>query len=656
MKIVSIDISVEAAEQLNAAPPEMLVASPLRMSRLGHVVLIAGPNGAGKTRLLRTLTQLLANRSSMASKTPQGRMNEIEALREAQAQLSPPFDDESFEVKRNGQPWTTQSKRQWQAWLAAQAKVVHSFSTVKVEPEGATSPVINFVPKVNQISDQSGFPDATKEQFAGAMGELGFNDPANRTAAYVHMTFKRAFDASHQDAEGVSPEEIEELRMAKNRLTATITSLLGIDSKPHFNARMNRVSIFGRGDYHTSLSDGQRILLHLAVAIDAQEGSLASSILFLDEPETHLHPAALIEVVDRIVAATPTGQVWIATHCVPLIAHLCDREPDCVWYAESGRISHAARTPERVINGLLGGTAGAAKLVAFSQLPARHAENQFLSECLMPPSVADIDINDPQTNQISAVIQRIKAKGDGKVRLLDYGAGRGRLLVTLSERSIGITGSWLDYYAVEPNPNLHSQLLSVLSETYPSDATQRRFLSSSEVANKKDRNCFDVVVLCNVLHEIDPNDWITEFGGASRMTQLLAPDGYMLVVEDYGLPIGELAHASGFLLLDEPELKRLFQVTEADVKAGRFLRVDHAADRYKGRLVAHLIHSSLLPKLDEQSRRNAIQELSDRMKEEIRRQKREALHSAGATSDYRAGLRYALATQLAMNALLWLEQ
>jgi len=110
-------------------------------------------------------------------------------------------------------------------------------------------------------------------------------------------------------------------------------------------------TLFQRRLGDTRLSDGQKILLQFCVALYSQKKSLDELILFLDEPENHLHPEALIEVVDKIIASVTNGQVWIATHSINLLAHF---DPSCIYYMEDGVLRYSGNVPHQVLTGLLG--------------------------------------------------------------------------------------------------------------------------------------------------------------------------------------------------------------------------------------------------------------------------------------------------------------
>ncbi|MGT2505736.1 hypothetical protein [Cupriavidus basilensis] len=74
------------------------------------------------------------------------------------------------------------------------------------------------------------------------------------------------------------------------------------------------------------------------------------------------------------------------------------------------------------------------------------------------------------------------------------------------------------------------------------------------------------------------------------INRALSDNGFLLIVEDQRIPVGEKAHKNGFLVLDTAHLRTLFSIKEADVAAGLFTFHDARGD---GRLKAHLINRAL---------------------------------------------------------------
>ena len=126
-----------------------------------------------------------------------------------------------------------------------------------------------------------------------------------------------------------------------------------------------------------------------------------------------------------------------------------------------------------------------------------------------------------------------------------------------------------------------------------------------------DKDSFDVVIMCNVLHEIDPKDWLKLFQSEGLISSLLSDNGMLLLVEDHQIPIGEKAYQKGFLVLDTPQLKDLFKISEKETD---FTFSDKRGD---GRLKAHQIPKRCLVQIDEASRLSAIKSMSTTAREKI---------------------------------------
>ena len=117
--------------------------------------------------------------------------------------------------------------------------------------------------------------------------------------------------------------------------------------------------------------------------------------------------------------------------------------------------------------------------------------------------------------------------------------------------------------------------------------------------------------MCNVLHEIDPNDWLSLFSAGGTIPDALADNGILLIVEDQEMPIGEKAYQKGFIVLNTSELKDLFKIKESDSDFG-FSDV-----REDGRLKAHRLKKEYLVRIDSGSKIKALESLHKTASEKI---------------------------------------
>jgi hypothetical protein len=244
----------------------------------------------------------------------------------------------------------------------------------------------------------------------------------------------------------------------------------------------------------------------------------------MDEPENHLHPSILVELIEKIRTYNQKGQIWIATHSIPLISYF---DPQDIWYMEDGLVSKYGKVPEKVLESLLGDKGRIEKLKDFISLPAIQAVNRFAYEALFSPKVANTGSDDPQTMQIhSAIASYIQPSG--KIKILDYGAGKGRILNGIE----GDKKSFLDkveYYAFDRYPENKDVCISAISQIYPNPG-ERYFQNENELRSNHDEYSFDIVIMCNVLHEIDPINWLKIFGTDGFITKTLKTTGILLLV------------------------------------------------------------------------------------------------------------------------------
>ena len=123
-------------------------------------------------------------------------------------------------------------------------------------------------------------------------------------------------------------------------------------------------------------------------------------------------------------------------------------------------------------------------------------------------------------------------------------------------------------------------------------------------------------------------------------------DGKLLLIEDCKIPVGELPHQKGFVVLNSLHLKDLFAIPASEQS---FIANDARPDSEPGRLMAHLIPACYLDKITNQSMQTAFDDLratSIRNIKQIRMQEQ----------TYKNGMAHAFWTQQLANATLCLEE
>ncbi|HUQ02145.1 MAG TPA: AAA family ATPase [Kofleriaceae bacterium] len=307
------------------------------------------------------------------------------------------------------------------------------------------------------------------------------------------------------------------------------------------------------------LSPGERVLLDWAVVLHLRdEANLGGRVVLIDEPEQHLHPDVCWKAIGRLREELgPDGQLWIATHSLPLVAQA---EPTDLFFVEGGSLVRASNTPSRVWSSLLGSTEGRDRMLAFLDGDTDLACARYAAQCLVPPVVkagTKSSAKDPQGEQLLRTLSA--RRGRSPLRVLDYGAGKGRLAAFLAERlREGPVNPRLVYVAYNDEATSGDadrtacadaiaklNRINGVTATYTEDPTE---------LHARPRDHFDVVVLANVLHEIPTQDWLTVF---HHVAQCGTKNSVVLVIEDQEPRVGELPHPKGYLILDKQEWRTL---------------------------------------------------------------------------------------------------
>ncbi|MBL0104618.1 MAG: class I SAM-dependent methyltransferase [Bacteroidetes bacterium] len=221
------------------------------------------------------------------------------------------------------------------------------------------------------------------------------------------------------------------------------------------------------------------------------------------------------------------------------------------------------------------------------------------------------EFNDPQSVQIRSDL--LKLSSGTPLRVLDYGAGKGRLISNIFDLDGASQDKLIDkinYIAYDKFYSDKELCEIALLKAY-GKSENRYFNHMDKLLSQYDKGSFDIIIMCNVLHEIDPKDWLKLFQKDGTISCLLKDNGILLLVEDHQIPIGEKAYQKGFLVLDTPQLKDLFKISEKDID---FMFSDKNND---GRLKAHQITKRLLMQIDENSRSKAISSVSTTAREKI---------------------------------------
>lgn len=607
MKIEKVDLPIEVTKEVEL--------KPILMERLGKVVLVAGKNGAGKSRLLNLIRTyaISCHSADMINDLKQGILRNEKSIARLKENLV------NFErrlvsgVADNG--ITDLNRKMAISDIETDKKgIENNIKEIKLSERIVFSPLkdhnslIEFVPKSLNLVDSYDITAKDIDSHAKLIYHIGTTNIANGVIPAIEKIQRSWVNTNTSTTNDliISEDGKQKIDADYERLQAYIKLFLGVDL---MRTSDGYPSLFGKRIGEANLSDGQKILLQFCMALYAQEAKLENVIIFMDEPENHLHPAALIEVLDKILPHLTNGQVWIATHSINVLAHF---DSSNIWYIEEGLVSYAGNVPRKVLEGLLGKEEEIEKLSNFLALPAQMASTKFAFESLFYPQVLTTGLKDPQTNQIHEII-KTKVASETKLKVLDFGIGKGRLLSSIyeNERLSGDDISeWLDFYGYDKFGTHKTLCEKVFASVYGA-ATDRYFNDLNQLLLKGKEGTFDVIIMCNVFHEIDPSEWINLFTSATSPFNLLKEDGYLLIIEDQFLAIGENAHSKGFLVFNELEFNTLFKIDSAD----DYVSTDYHQD---GRLKSHHIPKKCLSRIDGSSKKKSIEILIQNSKDAIK--------------------------------------
>ncbi len=623
----------------------------VKLDKLKPIVIVTGKNGAGKSRLFDAINEFL-NRLPLDNQVNQAyqKITDLELdtgtletrIQSWKQELQKPLAEAQKKDYERAIEDSNNKIQSYKNQLLTQRHLIDLRKSIEFSTTFTRRTLSNFVPKKSELRDANSLPKNQLEQIAKLVDVVGMKDIENNVLAKIEYVQERWMNATHPEIAS-SKDEKENAINDYTTLKNLISIILG-ESANLSRSINGAAELYGRKIGEAKLSDGQKILLQFCVALHAQGTQLSDVILFMDEPENHLHPSILTETLERIRKNVTNGQIWIATHSVPLIGHFFDDEDTSVLYMEDGNVSYAGRKPEKVLEGLLGKEEERAKIASLLNAPAQFALEQYSYECLFVPKTVETDSKDPQTQQIFGILGQ-KINSGNSVRLLDFGAGKGRLISAIYELSREQLNfdTLLDYVAYDKVFDAAAKQADIekcnhaITRMYGT-SDKRYFNDKAALLGEYANNSFDMIILCNVFHEIEPRLWRSELFASDGIIQsLLKPDGHLLIVEDQLLAVGEKAYQHGFLVFDKPQFRKLFALQEEEQYEIHDARGD-------GRLKAHFIPKKYIGRASADTQKESIQLLQTKAKEEIERLRTEK------ESNYQNGKLYAFWLQQYVNA------
>lgn len=601
--IESIDLRSDEATKLGLRP------TPMR--GLGQVVILAGPNGGGKSRYLTAVGQFL--------KQYEPAVLEHKHVAAKMPRIADTSDDELQNLLKSRT--VPGAERE-----AAYRKLACRVSLTGEVPEPV---LVDYNRMPGQITDPRTMPYGDIKRGTLAQPGKRLEDSYHNMHAFLDGLARARNDASHAIHSG--NENLAERIARADLFDELLTTLVGAQVSFRLDDTWPVPRLLDRDFNPVELSTGQRILV--AWAMQLLEGPSWRPVVFLiDEPERYLHPAACIAVLEGIRTRLlgEHDQMWIATHSPSVVAHF---GTESLYRVEGGAIRFAGSKVSDVMDSLLGGAEGRRQLVALLSDAHHVAFLKFAVESLLGPAIASAMADDPQQNQF-ALICAARVNAERPVRVLDYGAGRARFATALADGLSDEQRSQVEYIAFNhPDYDEHAEECA---------ANVARLDGAGSVCNKLsdlwlDRSRVDVVVMCNFLHEVRPQDWRTHF---KEISKVLNEDGALVILEDQQMNVGELPHDQGFLVLDLDEMRDLFHPGEG---VDELTRTNH-------RLSAIAIPKATLREPTPDDLIRALERLKDRSLQGI-----EALRSS-RSFDHREGRAHARLTMQFANACLALRK
>lgn len=415
---------------------------------LGRMVVLAGPNGAGKSRYLRLLRETIYQFRATREGRPHYKQLIQRWAREMQALAT--AVELSVEQREAQALGLASSIRQYEIFLGEAQQfeaVIHPNELSTDQPFVILTYDLN-VQAVPNPRDQN---RASMETIISANRNPGFAQAHVSLPSYFERVANDLWNAGHPSAKD-HPSAIHGVEDA-NSFNDLLDALVGGRVEPAQDSEGYVVAKFrGREFKYGELSNGEAVLVTWAIILHRQRASFADAIVIIDEPENHLHPDACIKALsalrDKILG--PRGQIWLGTHSVQLIA-FAGMESICM--VDNGCIEYAGNKVDKVIDRLLGGPNGREQLRAFLADADDLGFHKFAAECLTNPLVAAPQADDPQEAQFVRLVRGRHAGGE-PLRMLDYGAGRGRLATALREagRAEASTPLELPYHAYNGGP------------------------------------------------------------------------------------------------------------------------------------------------------------------------------------------------------------
>lgn len=601
---------------------------PAKLRNCGQLVVLAGPNGAGKSRYLKLVPEITKVVPDISGR-----------IRTAKQYIENPFFGPHSEASRAQLEAAVRGLESIAATVRWAGEIPAEIRTIPLRYELA-NPGFRKSTTGLSATAHSAPPDKVIEQ-AQQNTSGGFGTAADSVPAYFHEVARTLYESGHPLHK--DSKILQQRRQDVQSFNRVLRAFFSAEVEVGMDAQDRPIAHFrGRPFQVSELSEGEQILVIWTILLHRQKEWLRGAQVLIDEPENHLHPDACIRALEALRSDEilgPDGQIWLATHSIPLIAYA---GLDSVYLVDHGSMEYVGNRVEKVVNSLMGGEQGRSRLRALLAEADELAFDNFAAQCLIPPLVAEPRKDDPQQAQMAKLTQQLGARKEN-IRILDYAAGRGRLAVALREAGLAAQRNFT-YYAYQAPAYTSSverrECLERIRQLAQPEPVESYLVDRIDRLSVPGVEPIDLVVMCNVLHEIPVRQWLECF---SHVQEVLAEDGYLVILEDQLPSVGELPHANGYVILDDIALMELFASKEA---------VQHRSIEKDGRLTAFGIPKRFLRNASAATIQKTLEKVRRKAKDELRN-----LRAAGSGEhSFQHGRRHAHYALLLTNAQLALEE
>lgn len=295
-----------------------------------------------------------------------------------------------------------------------------------------------------------------------------------------------------------------------------------------------------------TISDGELNALFLVFELlyHAAEAS-TPALVMIDEIENHLHPALLGKFLSLLPTILPDHMMLLATTHSPLV--ITSVQPASRILMMHSSDAYLAKNSNQLITSNT--DAGAASILYNLYGAESHQAAQILAEDIQNAAAGELltyaqqsllesyviarsNPSDPQRTFLTGLIHARQAD-HRELKVLDFGAGHGRLIQGLREDIPMFSGSQLLFDVVESNEDCKASLESLARVSRTSAGIQAIYPDAASIP--QDRQ-YDLVLLHNVIHELPEQTLLDLLQVLSRS---VASDGVINVLEQSVLPHGE---------------------------------------------------------------------------------------------------------------------